>query len=155
MKLGIFNRLMGDGMQPLLVVSSDAGPFDCEFGRMHYGMELAVQAGMSPLQAIESATSVAARACGVAALTGTRGARQGGRPAGRPRQSPDDIRRMAKVAAVYKGGLKVACSPRTRFCLRSRAEAAPATGRSTRHPRGARDVAALRGHASSVPGVSP
>ena len=70
MKLGVFSRLMGDGMLPLLVVSSDAGPFDCEFERMHYGMELAVQAGMSPLQAIEAATSIAARACGVAGLTG-------------------------------------------------------------------------------------
>src|SRR5207249_6676057 len=30
-KLGIFSRLLDDGMRPLLVVSSDAGPFDCEF----------------------------------------------------------------------------------------------------------------------------
>ena len=111
MKLGIFNRLMGDGMRPLLVVSSDAGPFDCEFGRMHYGMELAVQAGMSPLQAIEAATSIAARACGVAALTGTV---EPGKEAdllvvhGNPLT---DIRRMAEVAAVYKGGLKVGLLP--------------------------------------------
>jgi imidazolonepropionase-like amidohydrolase len=111
MKLGIFNRLMGDGMRPLLVVSSDAGPFDCEFGRMHYGMELAVQAGMSPLQAIESATSIAARACGVAALTGTV---EPGKEADLlvVRGNPlTDIRRMAEVAAVYKGGLKVGVLP--------------------------------------------
>ena len=71
MKLEIFRRLLGDRMHPYLVVSSDAGPFDCEFGRMHYGLELAVQAGMSPLQAIEAATSIAARACGVADLVGS------------------------------------------------------------------------------------
>lgn len=111
MKLGIFNRLLADGMQPQLVVSSDAGPFDCEFGRMHYGMELAVQAGMSALQAIEAATSVAARACGVAELTGTL---EPGKEAdllvvqGNPL---DDIGRMADVAAVYKGGLKVGVLP--------------------------------------------
>jgi imidazolonepropionase-like amidohydrolase len=111
MKLGIFSRLLGDGMRPLLVVSSDAGPFDCEFGRMHYGMELAVQAGMSPLQAIEAATSVAARACGVASVTGTV---EPGKEAdllvvhGNPLT---DIRRMADVAAVYKGGLKVGVLP--------------------------------------------
>ena len=111
MKLGIFSRLMGDGMRPRLVVSSDAGPFDCEFGRMHYGMELAVQAGMSALQAIEAATSIAARACGVAALTGTV---EPGKEAdllvvhGNPLT---DIRRMAEVAAVYKGGLKVGVLP--------------------------------------------
>ena len=71
MKLEIFRRLLGDRMHPYLVVSSDAGPFDCEFGRMHYGLELAVQAGMSPLQAIEAATSLAARACGVADIVGS------------------------------------------------------------------------------------
>jgi imidazolonepropionase-like amidohydrolase len=111
MKLGIFNRLLGDGMRPLLVLSSDAGPFDCEFGRMHYGMELAVQAGMSPLQAIEAATSIAARACGIAALTGTVAP---GKEADLlvVRGNPlTDIRRMADVVAVYKGGLKVGVPP--------------------------------------------
>jgi imidazolonepropionase-like amidohydrolase len=111
MKLGIFGRLLQDGMRPQLVVSSDAGPFDCEFGRMHYGLELAVQAGMSPLQAIEAATAAAARACGVAAITGTV---EVGKEAdllvvqGNPLE---DIRRMADVAAVYKGGLKVGRLP--------------------------------------------
>ena len=46
-KLDIFRRLLGDGMLPRLVISSDAGPFDCEFGRMHYGLRLAVDGGMS------------------------------------------------------------------------------------------------------------
>ena len=111
MKLGIFSRLLEDGMRPQLVVSSDAGPFDCEFGRMYYGMELAVQAGMSPLQAIEAATSVAARACGVADLTG---ALEPGKEADLLVVHDDpvrDIRRMADVAAVYKGGLKVGLLP--------------------------------------------
>jgi imidazolonepropionase-like amidohydrolase len=111
MKLEIFRRLLGDRMHPYLVVSSDAGPFDCEFGRMHYGLELAVQAGMSPLQAIEAATSIAARACGVADLTGSL----------EPGKEADllvvhgnalaDVRRMADVAAVYKAGLKVGVLP--------------------------------------------
>ena len=110
-KLGIFSRLLDDGMRPLLVVSSDAGPFDCEFGRMHYGMELAVLAGMSPLQAIEAATSLAARACGVAELTGTV---EPGKEADLlvvHGNALDDIRRMADVAAVYKAGLKVGVLP--------------------------------------------
>jgi imidazolonepropionase-like amidohydrolase len=111
MKLRIFSRLLGDGMRPQLVVSSDAGPFDCEFGRMHYGLELAVQAGMSPLQAIEAATSVAARACGVADLVGSL---EPGKEADLLVVHGDplaDIRRMADVAAVYKGGLKVGVLP--------------------------------------------
>jgi imidazolonepropionase-like amidohydrolase len=78
---------------------------------MHYGLELAVQAGLSPLQAIEAATATAARACGVAEITSTV---EGGKEAdllvvhGNPLE---DIRRMADVAAVYKGGLKVGRLP--------------------------------------------
>ena len=78
---------------------------------MHYGLELAVQAGMSPLQAIEAATSIAARACGVADLVGSL----------EPGKEADllvvhgnavaDVRRMADVAAVYKAGLKVGVLP--------------------------------------------
>ncbi len=104
MKLGVFGSLLRDGMRPRLVISSDAGPFDCEFGRMHYGMELAVQGGMSALQAIEASTRVAAEACGVAHLAGTV---EAGKEAdllvvrGNPLA---DIRRMADVAAVYQGG---------------------------------------------------
>jgi predicted amidohydrolase len=104
MKLDIFERLLRDGMLPRLVISSDAGPFDCEFGRMSYGLELAVQGGMTALQAIEGATRVAAEACGVSHLVGTL---EPGKKAdllvvhGDPTQ---DIRRMADVAAVYKAG---------------------------------------------------
>jgi imidazolonepropionase-like amidohydrolase len=111
MKLGVFGSLLRDGMRPRLVVSSDAGPFDCEFGRMHYGMELAVQGGMSGLQAIEAATRVAAEACGVASLTGTV---EAGKEAdllvvrGNPLA---DIRRMADVVAVYRGGRHVGPLP--------------------------------------------
>jgi hypothetical protein len=41
-KLGILQHLVRDGMLPRLVISSDAGPFDCEFGRMRYGLELEI-----------------------------------------------------------------------------------------------------------------
>ena len=111
MKLEIFRRLLGDRMHPYLVVSSDAGPFDCEFGRMHYGLELAVQAGMSPLQAIEAATSLAARACGVADIVGSL---EPGKEADLLVVHGDavaDVRRMAAVAAVYKAGRKVGVLP--------------------------------------------
>jgi imidazolonepropionase-like amidohydrolase len=78
---------------------------------MSYGLELAVLAGLSPLQAIEAATSVAARACGVADVTG---ALEPGKEADLlvVRGNPlEDVRRMADVAAVYKGGLKVGVLP--------------------------------------------
>jgi imidazolonepropionase-like amidohydrolase len=96
--------LLADGMLPRLVISSDAGPFDCEFGRMVYGLRLAVQGGMTTLQAIEAATRLAAEACGVSALVGTLEPGKeadlfvvGGNPL-------EDIERIADVQAVYLGG---------------------------------------------------
>lgn len=71
MKMDVHRQLLRDGMLPRLVISTDAGPFDAEFGRMHYGLELAVESGMTPLQAIEAATRVAAEACGVSKIAGT------------------------------------------------------------------------------------
>ena len=103
-KLDVFHHLLADGLLPRLVISSDAGPFDCEFGRMVYGLRLAVQGGMSPVQAIEAATRVAAEACGVAPLVGTL---EAGKEAdllvvaGNPLQ---DIECVANVTAVYKAG---------------------------------------------------
>jgi imidazolonepropionase-like amidohydrolase len=103
-KLEMFRRLLADGMLPRLVISSDAGPFDCEFGRMVYGLRLAVQGGMTTLQAIEAATRVAAEACGVSQLVGTLEPGKeadllvvGGNPL-------DNVEHIADVQAVYLGG---------------------------------------------------
>jgi imidazolonepropionase-like amidohydrolase len=110
-KLEIFRRLLADGMLPRLVISSDAGPFDCEFGRMVYGLRLAVEGGMTRLQSIEAATRVAAQACGVSPLVGTLEAGKeadlcvvGGDPL-------DDIERIADVQAVYLAGRRIGPLP--------------------------------------------
>jgi imidazolonepropionase-like amidohydrolase len=103
-KLDIFRRMLDDGMLPRLVISSDAGPFDCEFGHMNYGLRLAVQAGLRPQLAIEAATRVAADACGVGALVGTL---EAGKEADLLVVRGDplaDIERIADVTAVYKAG---------------------------------------------------
>jgi imidazolonepropionase-like amidohydrolase len=110
-KLDVFRRLLEDGMLPRLVISSDAGPFDCEFGRMHYGLRLAVEGGMTTLQAIEAATRVAADACGVSRFVGTLEPGKeadlfivGGNPL-------TDIERIADVQAVYRAGRPIGPLP--------------------------------------------
>jgi imidazolonepropionase-like amidohydrolase len=110
MKLEIFRRMLADGMLPRLVISTDAGPFDCEFGRMHYGLRLAVSAGMSTAHALEAATRIAAQACGVAPLVGTL---EPGKEADLLVVDGDalqDIEAVANVAAVYIGGKQVVCN---------------------------------------------
>lgn len=107
MKLDLHRQLLRDGMLPRLVISTDAGPFDAEFGRLHYGLELAVESGMTPTQAIEAATRVAAEACGVAAITGSL---EPGKEADLCLVRGDpltNIRSMADVVAVYKGGRRL------------------------------------------------
>jgi imidazolonepropionase-like amidohydrolase len=106
-KCSLFARLREDGFLPRLVVSSDAGPFDTEFGRFHYNTDLAVMGGMSPMQAIESVTRVAAQACGISEIVGTL---EAGKSAdivvvrGNPL---DDIANLANVDVVFQAGVQV------------------------------------------------
>jgi imidazolonepropionase-like amidohydrolase len=106
-KLELFQRLVRDGALPRLVVSSDAGPFDVSFGHLHYGLELAVQAGLAPREALQTATKTAAEACGVSDLVGTL---EPGKEAdvlvvrGDPLEA---IGALANVVAVFKGGARV------------------------------------------------
>jgi imidazolonepropionase-like amidohydrolase len=108
MKLGLFAQLLSDGMLGRMAISTDAGPFDASFGHLDYGMELAVQAGMRPVDVIDATTRVAAEACGVAAEVGTL---EAGKQAdilcvdGDPTQ---DITAMRNVRAVYQAGQLVA-----------------------------------------------
>jgi imidazolonepropionase-like amidohydrolase len=66
MKTEILARMLEDGMRPKLVISSDAGPFDVSFGTLQHGLELAVRAGMRPIDAIDAVTRIAAEATGQA-----------------------------------------------------------------------------------------
>ncbi len=106
-KASIFGSLLRDGYLPRLVVSSDAGPGDTQFGRFHYNLDLAVIGGMTPKQAIESVTRIAAEACGVAGIVGTL---EPGKRAdvvavrGDPLQS---IGAMADVVAAWRDGARV------------------------------------------------
>ncbi len=111
MKLAILGSLLRDGMLSKLVISTDAGPFDIEFGHLHYGLELATQAGMTNRQALESATRVAAEACGVQQFVGTieKGKEAdlvvvGGNPV-------EEIHGLRSVRSVFKGGLDVGPLP--------------------------------------------
>jgi imidazolonepropionase-like amidohydrolase len=107
MKQDVHRQLLRDGMLPRLVISTDAGPFDAEFGRLHYGLELAVESGMTPLQAIEASTRIAAEACGVASIAGSLA----------PGLQADlcvvrgdplaNIHAMADVVAVYTAGRRL------------------------------------------------
>ena len=106
-RLDTVNRMLDLGMADHIVASTDAGCFDYSFGHMDYNLELLVEAGMSPMQAIQSATRFSAKACGVDGLVGTL---EPGKYAdillvqGDPTQ---DIGAISNVRAVFKAGALV------------------------------------------------
>jgi imidazolonepropionase-like amidohydrolase len=71
MKTDTFRRLLDDGAQGRISISSDAGPFDGSFGNLVYGLRLAVEAGMANSDAIRACTQIAARVCGLQESIGT------------------------------------------------------------------------------------
>jgi imidazolonepropionase-like amidohydrolase len=95
------------GILQRLVISSDAGPFDIEFGKLYQGLAVAVEGGLTPMQALEACTRVAADACGVHDRVGTL---KPGMQADIVVTSPDfldDIRELQYVTAVFKAGAAV------------------------------------------------
>ena len=101
-------RFLELGMLPRLVISSDAGPFDIQFGKLYQGLEIGVMGGMSPMQALQAATRVAAEACGVLDRVGTL---EPGKEADMlvVEANPiDDVRYLKDVVAVFKAGQRVA-----------------------------------------------
>ena len=97
-------RYLALGMLPRMVVSSDAGPFDIEFGKLWQGMEVAVRGGMSTMQAIQASTRVAAEACGVLNHVGTLEPGKEADVLVVEANPLDDVRNLRDVVAVFKAG---------------------------------------------------
>lgn len=108
MKLEVFAGLVRDGVLPKLVISSDAGPYDVSFGGLQYGLVLAAQAGLSPTQAIDAATRVAAAACGVGDHVGTLASGKEADLLVVGGDATADVSRLWDVRAVYSRGRLVA-----------------------------------------------
>ncbi len=97
-------RFLELGMLPRLVISSDAGPFDIEFGKLYQGLEVGVAGGMTTMQALQACTRTAAEACGVLDKVGTL---EPGKEADIlvvERNPLEDVRHLRDVVAVLKGG---------------------------------------------------
>jgi imidazolonepropionase-like amidohydrolase len=109
-KLGIFSRLAADGLGERMVVSTDAGAGDARFGELHLALAAAVEGGYSPIQAIEAATRIAARVCGIGDEVGTL---EPGKLADVLVVAGDagaEITALAQVLGVYRAG-RVASGP--------------------------------------------
>ena len=97
-------RFLELGMLPRTVISSDAGPFDIEFGKLYQGLEVGVAGGMSAMQALQAATRLAAEACGVLDRVGTLEPGKEADVLVVAANPLDDIRNLREVVAVFKAG---------------------------------------------------
>jgi imidazolonepropionase-like amidohydrolase len=97
-------RFLELGMLPRLVISSDAGPFDIEFGKLYQGLEIGVAGGMSTMQALQACTRSAAEACGVLDRVGTLEPGKEADVLVTASNPLDDIRNLKDVVAVFKAG---------------------------------------------------
>jgi imidazolonepropionase-like amidohydrolase len=109
--LQVIGALYEMGLVDRMAFGSDAGPFDTEFGHMEYSVDLARQAGLSPMESLQVVTRNAARLCG---LEDRVGSITPGADAdllllhANPLQDPHNLTR---VAAVYKSGIQVIAAP--------------------------------------------
>lgn len=69
-KLAILQRLLQEGLEDQIVISTDAGPSDTQFGRFGLGLTLADQAGWKPPAALHAVTSRAAVTAGLGGRAG-------------------------------------------------------------------------------------
>ena len=110
-RLEQMNSLRNLGMAKFIVSGTDAGCDDFSFGHMDWALQLLVAAGFTEMEALQSATSGAARACGVETEVGF--IRSGHRAdllivEGDPL---NNVAAVANVRAVYKGGTAVSLAP--------------------------------------------
>ena len=89
------------------VTGTDCGWGPVPFSRIHKEMDMLVQGGLSPMQAVVSATRDAARSLGLGDLVGTLEAGKEGDVAvfhGEPHQ---DVNHLVDVAGVFQGGARI------------------------------------------------
>ena len=106
-RLDVMRRMLDICGKERIVPGTDSGVNDLAFGHLDYDLELLVEVGFTPAEALESATRVSSEAIGLAAEVGTV---EVGRAAdlvafgGNPTR---DIAAVSDVVAVFQAGLPV------------------------------------------------
>ena len=106
-RLDIVRRMMDFGMGNRLVPGTDSGVADLAFGHLDYDLQLLVRAGLSPAEALASATRISAQAIGLGDELGTI---EVGKIADLVALDGDptvDVGALSHVKAVFQGGQRV------------------------------------------------
>ncbi len=107
LRLDIMRRMLDYGMKDRIVPGTDSGVGLLAFGHLDYDLQLLVQVGFTPAEALESATRISAQAIGMEQEVGTI---EPGKIAdlvafdGDPNQ---DVTATSRVTAVFQGGQQI------------------------------------------------
>ena len=105
-RLDIVRRMMDYGMRDRMVPGTDSGVDNIAFGHLDYDLRLLVRAGLTPAEALASATRVSAEASGMTEL----GTIEVGKVADLVAFDGDptkDVLATSKVVAVFQAGQRV------------------------------------------------
>ena len=106
-RLDVMRRMLDYCMKERIVPGTDSGVNDLAFGHLDYDLELLVEVGFTPGEALESATRISAEAIGLADDLGTI---EVGKVADLVAFDGDptrDIGAVSRVVAVFQAGVRV------------------------------------------------
>ena len=104
----VMNYLYRLGLVDRMAFGSDAGPYDTEFGHLEYNVHIARLSGLSPMESLQVVTRNAARLAGLDDQIGTIEAGKEADLLVLEADPLDDVQNLTRVAAVFKGGARVA-----------------------------------------------
>ena len=106
-RLDIMRQMLDICLKERIVPGTDSGPGSLAFGHMDYDLQLLVQCGFTPAEALESATRISAEALGLANEIGTI---ESGKIADLVAFDGDpttDVTAFSRVTAVFQAGVRV------------------------------------------------
>jgi imidazolonepropionase-like amidohydrolase len=106
-RLDVLRQMLDYGMQGRIVPGTDSGVVSLAFGHLDYELQLLVEVGFTPAEALIAATQTTADAIGMAHEIGTIEVGKAADLVAFEGDPTTDVRAVSRVAAVFLGGDRV------------------------------------------------
>ncbi|MCY3760992.1 MAG: amidohydrolase family protein, partial [Gemmatimonadetes bacterium] len=106
-RLDLMRRMLDYCLKERVVPGTDSGVGTLEFGHIDYDLQLLVECGFTPAEALVSATRISAEAAGIAGQVGTIEAGKEADLAAFGGDPTADVAAFSDVRAVFQSGVRV------------------------------------------------
>lgn len=106
-RIDIMRKMLDYCLKERIVPGTDSGPSSLAFGHMDYDLQLLVQSGFTPAEALVSATRISAAAIGLSDQIGTIEPGKIADIAAFDGDPTTDVTAFSRVVAVFQGGSRV------------------------------------------------